>query len=57
MPGISTTFSQFVMFSNVKLPKFETSDIVSNAKQLETSTSSKLEGSGGRDSSSSQWGK
>jgi hypothetical protein len=54
MPGMSTTFSQFVMFSNVNLSKPETSDIVSNPKQLETSNSSKLGGSGGRDFSSSQ---
>ena len=53
-PGMSTTFSQVVRFRSIKLSKFERSDIFSNAIQFSTFTSSKPEGSGGRDLSSLQ---
>ena len=55
-PGISTTISQFVRFSSSKLSKFERSDTLSKAGQSATFTSTKLEGSGGRDLSSLQLG-
>jgi len=55
-PRISTTFSQFARFSSCNLSKLERSDTLSNAVQLATFTSSKFEGSGGRDLSSLQSG-